>query len=53
LYRDALPTAASLRDAFVKAQQLVLEREAAEGVEPSQPTAFFGAELEHKLAALE
>ena len=53
-YRDALPTAASLRDAFATAEQRVLERETAEGIdEPSQPMAFFGEEIERKLAALE
>ena len=52
-YRDALPTALSLRDAFSAAERRVLERENAEGIEPSQPVAFFGEELERKLAALE
>jgi hypothetical protein len=53
-YRDALPMNASLRDAFATAEQRVLERESAEGIaERSQPMAFFGDEIERKLAALE
>jgi hypothetical protein len=52
-YRDALTPAASLRDAFATAERLVGEREIAEGVEPSRPVAFYGAEIERKLATLE
>jgi hypothetical protein len=52
-YRDALPAAASLRDAFDEAERLIAEREAAEFVDRSRPTAFFGAEIERKLSALE
>ena len=52
-YRDALPKAVSLRDAFALAEQRILFRESPEGIEPSHPMAFFGAELEHKLAALQ
>jgi hypothetical protein len=52
-YRDALPSAASLRDAFATAERLVGEREIAEGVEPSRPMAFYGAEIERKLAMLD
>jgi len=52
-YRDALPSGASLREAFTTAKERVLERETAEGVgQPSQPMAFFGEEIELKLAAL-
>ena len=51
-YRDALPKTRSLRDAFAVAEQRILFRESPEGIEPSHPMAFFGAELEHKLAAL-
>ena len=53
-YRDALPLHVSLREAFALAEQRVLEREAAEGIAmPSQPVAFFGAELERKLDEIE
>ena len=52
-YRDALPAAASLREAFATAERLVGEREAAEGVTPSLPMAFYGDEIESKLASLE
>jgi hypothetical protein len=52
-YRDALPGASSLRDAFAAAERAIGEREAAEGVTPSLPTAFFGEEIERKLALLD
>ena len=53
-YRDALPTATSLRDAFTIARQRVRDHETAEGVQtPSEPTASFGESIEHKLAAIE
>jgi hypothetical protein len=53
-YRDALPAATSLRGAFATATQRVLDRETAEGIaRRSEPTAFFGEEIERKLAALE
>ena len=53
-FRDALPNAVSLRDAFAAAERIVGEREAAEGFDvPSLPMASFGAELEPKLAGLE
>jgi hypothetical protein len=51
-YRDALPEARSLRDAFDKAKAAIALRERREHVEPSKPQAFFGAELEAKLAAM-
>jgi hypothetical protein len=47
-----LPAAASLRDAFTTAARVLGEREVAENFLPSQPMAFFGAELERKLARL-
>jgi hypothetical protein len=54
LYRDALPRSTSLRDAFATAQELIAQRESAEGiVEQSEPIAYFGAEIEAKLAELE
>jgi Peptidase C13 family len=51
-YRDALPEARSLRDAFDKAKAAIALRERRERVEPSKPQAFFGTELESKLAAM-
>jgi Peptidase C13 family len=51
-YRDALPDARSLRDAFEKAKSAIAVRERGERVEASKPQAFFGAELEAKLAAM-
>jgi hypothetical protein len=51
-YRDALPEARSLRDAFETAKSAIADRERRERVEPSKPQAFFGAELEAKLAAM-
>jgi hypothetical protein len=51
-YRDALPTAPSLRNAFDTAKAAVAARERREQVEASSPQAHFGAELEAKLAAM-
>ena len=51
-YRDALPEARSLRDAFDKAKSAIAARERREHADPSKPQAFFGAELEAKLAAM-
>jgi hypothetical protein len=51
-YRDALPEARSLRDAFEKAKSAIAMRERREHVDPSRPQAYFGAELEAKLAAM-
>jgi hypothetical protein len=48
-YRDALPEAASLRDAFDKAASAIAAREQREGIEASKPQADFGAALEQKL----
>lgn len=52
-YRDALPDAASLREAFEIAAASLARRELAEGLRPSRPQAFFGAAVERKLAELE
>jgi hypothetical protein len=49
-YRDALPKAGSLRDAFERARAAIAVRERREGVTPSQPQAYFGAKIEAKLA---
>jgi hypothetical protein len=51
-FRDALPDARSLRDAFDKAKSAIAARERREGVAASKPQAYFGAELEAKLAAM-
>ena len=51
-YRDQLPEARSLRDAFEKARSAIAARERRERVDPSRPQAYFGAELEAKLAAM-
>ena len=52
-YRDALPKAASLREAFNMAAADVARREHAEGLEPSNPQAYFGADIERKLGEIE
>jgi peptidase C13-like protein len=51
-YRDALPGARSLRDAFETAKVAVGARERSEHVTPSEPQAYFGARMEMKLAAM-
>jgi hypothetical protein len=50
LYRDALPDASSLRDAFEKAKAAIAAREKSEGETPSNPQAYFGFDLEEHLA---
>jgi hypothetical protein len=52
-YRDALPTARSLRVAFDAAKTAIAARERRERVEESKPQAYFGGELEAKLASIE
>ena len=51
-FRDALPDARSLRDAFDKAKSAIAARERREGVDASRPQAYFGHDLEAKLAAM-
>ena len=51
-YRDALPAARSLRDAFEAAKAALTARERRERVTPSNPQAYFGSKLEAKLAAM-
>ncbi|MFC4310964.1 C13 family peptidase [Steroidobacter flavus] len=51
-YRDALPGATSLRDAFDKAKSLIAEREKEEGVEASLPQAYFGEQMVEQLAVM-
>ena len=52
-FRDSLPQARSLRAAFNAAKKWVVQREKQEGQRPSNPQAFFGAQMEKKLAAME
>jgi len=52
-YRDSLPHAASLRQAFGLAAQAISKRETLEHVTPSKPQAFFGPDIERVLATLE
>ncbi len=51
-FRDALPEARSLRDAFERAKAAIALRERRERVDASNPQAYFGAELAAKLAAM-
>ncbi|HEY2145825.1 MAG TPA: C13 family peptidase [Steroidobacteraceae bacterium] len=51
-YRDALPDAHSLRDAFETAKAAIGVRERREHATPSKPQAYFGAEMEAKLASM-
>ncbi len=51
-YRDALPAARNLRDAFEKAKAAIAQRERHEHVDASRPQAYFGAEMENKLDRL-
>jgi hypothetical protein len=51
-YRDALPEAGSLREAFETAKAAIAARERAEHITPSNPQAYFGAKIEAKLAAM-
>lgn len=52
-YRDALPQARSLHEAFDKAKAAISLRERHEHVDASRPQAYFGAEMEAKLKAME
>jgi hypothetical protein len=52
-YRDALPAAKSLRDAFNAAKAEIATREQRENVEASSPQASFGLEMERYLSGLE
>jgi hypothetical protein len=51
-YRDALPGAHTLREAFEAAKTAIAARESREHVTPSDPQAHFGSEIESKLAAI-
>jgi hypothetical protein len=52
-YRDALPGARSLRDAFETAKAAIAVREQGEHVTASVPQAFFGQDIEAKLKGWE
>jgi hypothetical protein len=49
-YRDALPKAPTLQDAFQQAKEAITLRETQEHQKPSDPQAYFGSELERVLA---
>jgi Peptidase C13 family len=51
-YRDALPGARSLRDAFDTAKSAIAARERREHVDASNPQAYFGKAMEERLASL-
>jgi hypothetical protein len=51
-FRDALPDATSLREAFTRARKHIDAREIREGVEPSDPQAFFGSQIEKHMGQL-
>ncbi len=51
-YRDALPAARSLRDAFETAKKAIAARERSEHVTASDPQAYFGSTIEAKLIAM-
>jgi hypothetical protein len=51
-YRDALPGARSLRDAFDTAKAAIAARESREHVDASNPQAYFGKAMEEKLASM-
>jgi len=53
LFRDALPRAADLKDAFDQAAHALAERETAEHETPSHPQAFYGAQMATRLADFE
>jgi hypothetical protein len=52
-YRDALPAASSLRDAFEATRSEIVRREKKERVRPSQPQSYFGPLMDSKLAEME
>jgi len=52
-YRDALPCAPSLRDAFEATRREIVKREQEARVQPSQPQSHFGTLMESKLAEME
>ncbi|MEP6886638.1 MAG: C13 family peptidase [Gammaproteobacteria bacterium] len=51
-YRDALPGARSLRNAFDTAKEALARREHAEHVTPSNPQAYFGTKMQARLTEI-
>jgi hypothetical protein len=51
-YRDALPEAHGLREAFETAKRAIAAREREEQITPSNPQAYFGAQMESLLARM-
>jgi hypothetical protein len=51
-YRDALPNARTLREAFDTTKAAIAAREQREHITPSNPQAYFGTDMEAKLAAM-
>ncbi len=49
-YRDALPKASNLQQAFALTRAAIAKREQAEGVTPSDPQAYFGEQIEQLLS---
>jgi hypothetical protein len=49
-YRDALPKAKNLQEAFALTRSAIAKREQAEGVTPSDPQAYFGGQIEQLLS---
>jgi len=49
-YRDALPRASSLEQAFALTRTAIAAREQAEQVTPSDPQAWFGSRIAQRLA---
>jgi hypothetical protein len=49
-YRDALPRAKNLQEAFALTRSAIATREQAEGVTPSDPQAYFGQQIEQLLS---
>jgi len=51
-YRDALPAAGSLQQAFDAAKSAIADRERREGVTASNPQAYFGTKMQAKLVSM-
>ena len=51
-YRDALPKAASLRNAYELARDAIKKREQQEGITASRPQAYFGKDIEPRVEGM-
>jgi len=51
-YRDALPKAASLRNAYELARDAIKKREQQEGITASRPQAYFGKDIEQRVEGM-